>query len=486
MLKNLRISTKLLLSIPPLVLLAAGLSAYVNNQSQEREMLRQAQADAQTYGDLIREALVTMMVTTEKVDDRYLERLNTIKDIRSLHIFFTVENLHLRETFQDSTRVARLRGRERDLATLRSDAARILATNEGTWQRKGNLFNAIIPFTATAECQKCHRVPVGHVLGAADMSISLDRAVASIEGSWVRSIWTLYAFTAITILISIILYRNLVSRRLQELLEATKRIGSGDLTRPVTFTESRDELGVLATSFERMRSQLKEAQEKVLHSDRLSTIGQMASSIVHDFRTPMSTINLAIESLEMGHAVTPEKTAHWYKMIRDSVGRMIRMAQELLDFSRSESRMNKIEVSMSEFLTLVTHSVRQTLEQSKITFTVDERYVGNAVFDPDRIHRALVNIINNAQDAMPNGGTITFVSGRENGSISFLIADTGSGIPEEIKDKIFDAFVTAGKKRGTGLGLAITKRIVDEHGGTISFTSERGKGTTFRITLPAV
>jgi len=485
MFRNLRISTKLLLSIPPLVFLAAGLSSYVNNRSQEEEMLRQAQAEAQAFSDIIRESLVTMMVTNGQVDDGYLERLATVQDLRSVHVHFTAENLHLRESYQDSARLARLRRRERSLATLREDTLAFQTMTEGTWQRKGNLFNAIIPFTATAQCQKCHRVPVGHVLGAADLSISLDRALVSIRGSWVRSIWTLYAFTAITILISIILYRNLVSRRLSELLEATQRIGAGDLADPVMFTASTDELGELASSFEKMRAQLKEAQEKVLHSDRLSTIGQMASSIVHDFRSPMSTINLAIETLEMGRSVTPEKTAQWYKMIRDAVGRMIRMAQELLDFSRSESRMNKVPVPMGEFVELVTRSVRDALEQAKITFAARDTAGGSALFDPDRVHRAIVNIINNAQDAMPNGGEITFASERKDGSISFLIADTGSGIPEEIRDKIYEAFVTAGKKRGTGLGLAITKRVVDEHGGTISFTSERGKGTTFRITIPA-
>jgi hypothetical protein len=103
MLRNLRISTKLLLSIPPLVFLAAGISSYINNRTQEEEMIRQAQADAQIYGDIIRESLVSMMVTNEKIDDDYLRQLNTIPDIRSLHIHFTVDNLNLRDVFQYDT-----------------------------------------------------------------------------------------------------------------------------------------------------------------------------------------------------------------------------------------------------------------------------------------------------------------------------------------------------------------------------------------------
>jgi signal transduction histidine kinase len=95
-----------------------------------------------------------------------------------------------------------------------------------------------------------------------------------------------------------------------------------------------------------------------------------------------------------------------------------------------------------------------------------------------------VNIINNAQDAMPQGGELHLTVDRDDGTIRFTITDSGNGIPPEIRDRMFEAFVTAGKKKGTGLGLAITKRIVDQHGGTIEVQSEPGKGTTFVVSIP--
>lgn len=367
---------------------------------------------------------------------------------------------------------------------LSAEERLVFVSGEPIWRRRGREFNALIPFPATNRCQHCHDVPSGFVLGVAEMDISLDRISASIESNWIRSIWIVYVFTSIALLLSMVLYRFMVSRRMKQLVEATKIIGEGNLDYQIAAGKSKDEIGELAAAFDTMRTRLKGAQERLIHSERLSAVGQMASSIIHDFRTPMSTINLVVESLQQGRPTTPERIQEWYRIIRESVLRMVNMAQELLDFSRGEMRLDKTEFSVDEFISLVEKSVKLNLERSKITLRVERQYTGPAIFDPDRLHRALVNIINNAQDAMPSGGTVQVTSLRMNGDVGFTISDNGTGIPPEIKEKIFDAFVTAGKKKGTGLGLAITKRIIDQHGGTIEVESEMGKGTTFRIRIP--
>jgi signal transduction histidine kinase len=278
----------------------------------------------------------------------------------------------------------------------------------------------------------------------------------------------------------------MVSRRLKLLVDETKIIGEGNLDHPVIIGTSQDELGELALAFESMRVKLKIAQDRIIHSERLSTIGQMASSIVHDFRSPMATINLIIESLQQGKQTDPSRIQEWYRLIRESVQRMVSMAQELMDFSRGDTRLEKSEFAIDDFLALVEKSVKINLERANITFEIDNQCSGTAVFDPDRLHRAIVNIINNAQDATPAGGSVKVAAWMENGEVAFRISDTGKGIPGEIREKIFDAFVTMGKKKGTGLGLAITKRIIDQHEGTIEVKSAPGMGTTFVIRLPHV
>jgi signal transduction histidine kinase len=163
---------------------------------------------------------------------------------------------------------------------------------------------------------------------------------------------------------------------------------------------------------------------------------------------------------------------------------MVTMAQELLDFSKGEVSLKKVDYSVGEFTNLLADSVKTILAHSKGTFTVYSKYRDNAKFDPDRMYRALTNLINNAQDAMPEGGKIDFTVEKENHALVFTVEDNGPGIPPEIRDTMFNAFVTAGKKKGTGLGLAITKRIVDQHDGSIEVESTQGRGTKFIIRIP--
>jgi signal transduction histidine kinase len=482
MLRNYRISTKLLFTILPLIFLAVGTSAFLNNLYQERDMLEQAQASAQTYAELIRKSLVEQMVTRERIDDEYLARLSTGGDLDSLHICFMTDSLHLRDMYQSDERTARLRRREMQARAQAGED--VCGINETIYRREGNSFSALIPFKAVARCQQCHAVDQGHVLGVAAMNISLTRITESIQRNWIRSFGVILVFTLAGIFISLLIYRVLIARRLKTLVEATTSIGSGNLERSVSDSSSNDELGELSSAFERMRVRLKKTQDDLIHAERLSTIGQMASSIVHDFRTPMSTINLAIESLEHGKGFSPEKTQQWYRMIHDAVRKMVTMAQELLDFSRGETHLKKGEMPIEDFVTLLVESVKVNLEHARVRLHVRNECTGSANFDAERLHRALVNIINNAQDAMPNGGILRLKIDRHDGTIRFKISDTGSGIPPEIRDTMFEAFVTAGKRKGTGLGLAITKRIVDQHGGTIAVQSEPDKGTAFTVSIP--
>ncbi len=485
MFSRLSISTKLLLILLPLIVFAVGTSAYLSNKYQEEEMLKQAQTSAQTYGEIVRESLVNMMITRQQIDDAYLAQLNALREIHNLHIHFRTDSLHLRDVYQSEDRLIRLQQREASMPAMQAHERGVFTTGEPIWQQKGGMFKAIIPFKAVAKCRQCHDVPEGYVLGAAEMDISLDRISQSIQSNWKRSIWILFIFISIAIICSVIVYRIVVERKMKLLVEATKIIGSGNLeAEQLQLITSSDELGDLARAFDQMRIELHQAQNKAIHSERLSMIGQMASSIVHDFRSPMSTINLAVDSLQRGKDFSQEKTQEWYRMIRESVQRMVTMAQELLDFSCGNVNLERTEFSVPEFTHLLVRSVKVNLEQAHIKLKIDERYSGTAVFDPDRLQRALINIINNAQDAMASGGMLSISTGKENGSITISIADTGKGIPIEIKDTMFEAFVTAGKRKGTGLGLAITKRIIDQHGGTIDVHSEQGKGTTFVVKIP--
>ncbi len=484
MFRNLTLAAKLLVTILPLI--AAGfIITALDDHYQRLDMLTEAKSSAENYASIIRESLVNMMLSNKKVDDAYLDRLNTLRDIKYLHIHFTPRSLALRDTFMtDTGRVARLTRREEQNKHLTAEEREVFNTGVASERLDPAGFHMVIPFAATLRCRQCHDAPPGRVLGLADMEISLSRIEAASHKNVARSIAITLFFTGVAIIISILAYRKLVSKRLKRLVEATHVIGGGELDRAIEIADGNDELGDLGREFEGMRIRLRAIRQKLLQAERMSMVGQMASTIIHDFRTPMSTINLAIQSLEEGQELEPGRTQSWYRLIRESVRRMIVMAQELLDFSKGEMPLHKQTFSVEEFNRILLEGVRPGLERTGIRIIEEERYKGTAVFDPERMHRAVMNVINNAQDAMPQGGTLTYISEKQNGSVVFTVSDTGQGIPDAIRNTMFDLFVSSGKPRGTGLGLTITKMIVDQHGGSIEVESEKGKGATFRIRIP--
>ncbi len=484
MFRNLTLAAKLLVTIIPLII-AIIIITVLDDHYQKEDMLAEAQMSAENYADMIGGSLVGMMISQGKIDHTDLDQLTPLRDIRRVHIHFTVNGLRLRDTFlTDRERLDRLRLHEAENSHLTRGERAVFVTGKPFQEQKATIFHTIIPLKTTAQCQSCHDAPRGEVLGVVELDISLQRIESAVHRNYMRSVAIALFFTGIAIIISILVYRKLVAKRMKNLIQAAHILGTGNLDQPVEADQSNDEIGELRSAFDKMRIQLKSAQEKNIHSERLSIIGQMASSIVHDFKTPMSSINLAIESLEQEKGSIPQRTKQWYRIIRDSIHQMVTMAQELMDFSRGETSLNKINLSVDEFTQMLSESVSKNLSQSKIRFGLHTNYHGNAYFDPDRMHRAINNLITNAQEAMPGGGKIDFTVTKHDHSLIFEVADTGSGIPGEIRDTMYNAFVTAGKKGGTGLGLAITKRIVDQHGGSIEVESERGKGTTFTIKIP--
>jgi signal transduction histidine kinase len=172
------------------------------------------------------------------------------------------------------------------------------------------------------------------------------------------------------------------------------------------------------------------------------------------------------------------------EMIRQ-VDRFVNMTQEILDFTRGVSASNFQEIEFCEVMNGVLDFVQQDMEKNGITLVKNTQFNGIVKLDQDKILRVFYNIAGNARDAMPQGGSLTVSTSAENGFVRIDFKDTGTGMPDEVKRRIFEPFMTFGKKHGTGLGMSIVKKVVDDHGGTIEIESEMGKGTTITIKLPA-
>jgi signal transduction histidine kinase len=218
--------------------------------------------------------------------------------------------------------------------------------------------------------------------------------------------------------------------------------------------------------------------------DRLSAIGQMLSGVLHDFKTPATIISGYVQL--MARTDDPELRAEYGESIKKQFDQLNQMTGEILSFARGESTILLRKVYLNRFMDDVHELLNQELKSRNIELVLDVQYRRTAKFDEGKLKRAIFNVARNAIEAMRDGGTfrVTVTANERKNQLIFRLSDTGMGIPEDIRDRLFESFVTHGKTAGTGLGLAIVKKIVEEHDGEIEFETAPDKGTTFEIRLP--
>jgi signal transduction histidine kinase len=221
---------------------------------------------------------------------------------------------------------------------------------------------------------------------------------------------------------------------------------------------------------------------EMVQNERLSAVGRMASSMIHDFKSPLGTLRLSAETLKL--KARDEESRELAEEIVRQADRFLGMAREILDFTRGGGALHLQDVDLGAMLDDFLRFVGKGLERNQVLLESDLRFRGLVRMDPDKMRRVFDNIVSNAGDAMPRGGTLRVSTADRDGRVRIEFADTGSGMPEEVRRRIGEPFLTHGKKHGTGLGMAMVKKVVDEHGGTIEIESEPGAGTKVRIALP--
>ncbi|MFO0759814.1 MAG: GAF domain-containing protein [Byssovorax sp.] len=217
-------------------------------------------------------------------------------------------------------------------------------------------------------------------------------------------------------------------------------------------------------------------------SERLSTIGRLLSGVMHDMRTPLTVISGYVQL--MATAADPNQRNEHARLILKQFDLISAMQREVLEFARGERSILVRKVYLTRFFEDLEKQLRLELEGTGVALDMQLEDRGVARFDEAKMTRVLHNLTRNAVEAMgARGGTLTLRVAREENDLLVSVSDTGRGIPKEIEDKLFQSFVTSGKRGGTGLGLAIVKKIVDEHGGRIEVAS-CDQGATFTIRLP--
>jgi signal transduction histidine kinase len=276
-----------------------------------------------------------------------------------------------------------------------------------------------------------------------------------------------------------------LARPLSELTQAMSVVGAGHLDHPIA-SESRDEFGDLARAFAGMTDNLRESRTRLIQSEKLASIGEMSAAVAHGLRNPLASLRAAAQVVRH-HPTSPSSAEHLDAIIEE-VDRLDRRITHLLSFSRPAPFQRSSE-SVSRLVQEVVPAFAELLKERRVELHLElPPDLPHVQVDPVQIEQALIEIISNAIDAMPQGGRLGIrasVDGKsEAGRLIIIdISDTGTGIPASVLPSVCEPFFTT-RAEGTGLGLSIAKRYIDQNGGHLNIDSRPGS-TTISLRLPA-
>jgi signal transduction histidine kinase len=272
------------------------------------------------------------------------------------------------------------------------------------------------------------------------------------------------------------------TRPLDRLVAGVRALGRGDYEYPLTI-HGQDEVAEVTHAFDRMRTSLRQSQRELLESERLVTIGRMASSISHDLRHHLVAIVANAEYLNDSRREAERQEL--CEELRISAHQMTDMIDSLLELSRPRESLRLSEVMIREVIARAVHTVRAHPEfaSAKVEVTGDDPLCH---VDPVKLQRMVQNLVINGCEAIGSqrDGCVTVDVRASGDTLSLRVSDNGRGMDESVRKSAFDPFVSHGKENGTGLGLTVVYKIVSDHGGHVSIEATSAYGTTMLVTLP--
>ncbi len=515
-----RLSTKLLAGTGAVALATIG-AFFFAEISVQRHLLAQVVLESDLLSHTIRNALHRAMLQDRR-HDAYLimqdiGRQTGIEMVRMMdgdgRITFSTDRAEIgRSVDRNAEACVACHAENEPLHRLELESrSRVFTTG------KHRVLGIVTPLYNEASCATaaCHaHPPERKVLGVIDVGVSLARLDAETEGFRVR---TLVAAALAAAVLGVLLWlftRHHVLRPVAALVQATRRVARDqlDLEVPVTWS---GELGILATSFNEMTRSLRQtmraldslmhglerkveertaalraAQDQLVRSEKLSSLGKLSASIAHEINNPLAGIltfaKLIVRTLDQGppdDATRSNLVKHLHLVERETE-RCSAIVRNLLDFARERP----IALKDTNVHSVIDEAVQLLANQIQIQgIALEKRLAPVPVVDGDfgQLRQAFVNVIMNACEAMARGGRLVIETALvEDGRwVEVAFQDSGPGIPPDHLSKIFDPFFTT-KEKGTGLGLSVVYGIVERHGGKVELTTEVGKGTRVMVRLP--
>jgi two-component system NtrC family sensor kinase len=292
------------------------------------------------------------------------------------------------------------------------------------------------------------------------------------------------AVVALFVGLSMAVYARRVLRPVAAITERARAVARGDLE-PQSAVASDDEIGELSATFEQMVAAIARANEQLVQAERLATIGKMAAHVTHEIRNPLSSIALNLELLEEQIPNGDAETKGLFRAIGKEVERLSALSQQYLSFARRREPLRELE-DVGQIALEAAEFVRPELKQKGVELALEvEPDLPAVPCDESQLKQALFNLLRNAREAMPSGGTIRLGVHRDGEqAIAVTVDDEGPGIDPAVQARLFEPFFTT-KSGGTGLGLAITQHIAASSGGSIACEpGPGGRGTRFSLHLP--
>jgi len=326
----------------------------------------------------------------------------------------------------------------------------------------------------------------GTVLAVLTVAISRNGLLA--EQQQIRQI--AYGVAGAGILLAIIFSLWIaarVSRPVEELARAAEEVAGGSWDARVP-ERGNDEVGVLARSFNHMTEQLENQRERLIQSERVAAWRELARRLAHELKNPLFPLQLTVENLTRARQLPPAEFDEVFnestQTLSMEIGNLKKIIGRFSDFSKMpKPELERIDAkdALARVRSLY---AAESNEGPRIEFKMqlDDRPMP-LMADPELLHRALSNLVLNAKDVMPDGGTITISAFNRESNVEIRVSDTGQGLTPEECDRLFTPYYTT-KQHGTGLGLAIVQSVIADHAGTIAVESPQGQGATFVITLP--
>ena len=495
-----KISYKLIFAVGGVALIIIGVFAYVILNAHQRQLISELRRSAHQLSETVKNSTrYDMLLNQRESVHRIITTIGKQEGIKKVRIFNKDGAIIFSTDPLDAGQMVDKRAEACYVCHAANQPLERLPIAERTriFQSpgRGRILGIINPIYNEPGCwqSECHaHESTQKVLGVLDISMSLDEVDRDMQASQERLLlFGVVAIAAVSLMIYLLINR-MVLKPVNEIVAATRKVAAGDLHYKIAVTK-RDEIGILANSFNEMTQKLSEAQRQVYQSQKLAAVGQLAAGVAHEINNPLTGV-LSYSSFLLKRAEDKPEFKEDLEVIVRETKRCREIVKDLLDFSR-QSPSEKHASDINEIVERAIRIVQTQLVAHRVDLKKD---LGTDLpkihADANQIQQVIVNLLLNANDAIgEGGGTIALSTKREMNDdanqtratgVEIGLQDSGCGIPSANLQRIFDPFFTTKGPKGTGLGLAVAWGIVENHNGRIEVESEVGKGTTFRVLLP--